>query len=218
MANTKTKTTKAHASQAIKSLSFKDLGVKAPEKRAVASDFAVWVRTLLNNWRQGTRGCKGRSDVARTNKKPWKQKGTGRARAGTARSPLWRGGGVVFGPQPRTKQLTMSSKRKQRVMHTLLADFIDQKAVVVAKWQIEGDRPKTAQAMAFLKDAGLDMKRVGLLLQKGDMLTYASFANIQNVGVFFFDQPNAFDLANVDCWLVLEKDLDQFKGMVAKWS
>ena len=60
---------------------------------------AIYVRALLQNWRQGTVACKGRSDVSYSNKKPWKQKGTGRARAGSARSPLWRGGGVIFGPQ-----------------------------------------------------------------------------------------------------------------------
>jgi large subunit ribosomal protein L4 len=217
MVTTKTKIAKAPTSQAIQSLSFKDLGVEAPETRATPSEFAIWVRTLLNNWRQGTRGYKGRSDVARSNRKPWKQKGTGRARAGSARSPLWRGGGVIFGPEPRTRTLTMSTKRKQRVMNTLLADFIEKQAVMFADWQIEGNTPKTAQAMSLLRNAGLESKRVAVLLQKNDVLTFASFANIPSVCVYFFDQPNAFDLANVDCWLMLKKDMDQFKGMVAKW-
>ena len=66
---------------------------------------SIYIRSLLQNWRQGTVACKGRSDVGYSNKKPWKQKGTGRARAGSARSPLWRGGGVIFGPQPRTRVL-----------------------------------------------------------------------------------------------------------------
>ena len=65
---------------------------------------------MLQNWRQGTVACKGRSDVAFSNKKPWKQKGTGRARAGSARSPLWRKGGVIFGPQPRTRTLTITQE------------------------------------------------------------------------------------------------------------
>ena len=75
---------------------------------------AVYVRSLLQNWRQGTVGCKGRSDVAYSNKKPWKQKGTGRARAGSARSPLWRGGGVIFGPQPRTRVLKAGKQVKKK--------------------------------------------------------------------------------------------------------
>ena len=219
MTNAKTTTTKSRASSSvIASLSLKDLGMTAPEKRATPREFAVWVRALLNNWRQGTRACKGRSDVARTNRKPWKQKGTGRARAGTARSPLWRGGGVTFGPQPRTRKLTFSQKSKQRVLQTLLADFADKKAIIQADWQITGERPKTAQAAAVLSNAGINNKRVTLMLEKGDMLTLASFANIPNVRVIFFDQPNAFDLANTDCWLILKKDLDHFKGMVSRWN
>jgi large subunit ribosomal protein L4 len=80
----------------------------------VTQQFATWVRTLMQNWRQGTVGVKGRSDVARSNKKPWKQKGTGRARAGSARSPLWRGGGVTFGPQLRSRKLSVSKKTKNK--------------------------------------------------------------------------------------------------------
>src|SRR5690242_19063445 len=61
-----------------------------------------YVRALLQNWRQGTVWSRGRADVSFSNKKPWKQKGTGRARAGSPKSPLWKGGGVIFGPQERT--------------------------------------------------------------------------------------------------------------------
>lgn len=72
------------------------------------------MRVYLQNVRQGTVGSKGRSDIAYTNKKPWKQKGTGRARAGSARSPLWRGGGVVFGPQARIKMLKVPKKLSKK--------------------------------------------------------------------------------------------------------
>src|SRR6202158_776957 len=82
-------------------VTFKEIGITAPEKRATPHQFAVWIRALLQNWRQGTVGVKDRSEVSLSGKKPWKQKGTGRARAGTARSPLWRKGGVIFGPHPR---------------------------------------------------------------------------------------------------------------------
>ena len=65
-------------------------------KRAASVSFSIWIRVLAKNWQQGTVACKGRADVAYTNRKPWKQKGTGRARAGSARSPLWKGGGADF--------------------------------------------------------------------------------------------------------------------------
>lgn len=103
-------TTKQNASL-LSTLSLSDLGVTWEQVDAKV-DYALWVRVLMQNWRQGTVGCKGRSDVARSGKKPWKQKGTGRARAGTARSPLWRGGGVIFGPQMRTRTLKINKKIK----------------------------------------------------------------------------------------------------------
>src|ERR1700733_5875246 len=73
--------------------------------RATPISFSTWIRVLAKNWQQGTVACQGRSDVAYTNRKPWKQKGTGRARAGSARSPLWKGGGVIFGPQARVRTM-----------------------------------------------------------------------------------------------------------------
>src|SRR3990170_8981839 len=98
-------------------LTMKSVGISIPEKPASREEISTWVRVLVHNWHQGTVGVKGRSDVAFSGKKPWKQKGTGRARAGTARSPLWRGGGVIFGPQAKVKTLRVSQKQKKNVMH-----------------------------------------------------------------------------------------------------
>jgi hypothetical protein len=69
----------------------------------------------------------------------------------------------------------------------------------------------------MLKQASLADKRINLFLSSDDMLTYASFSNIPSVRVLYFDQPNAFDLANGEHWVFLKKDLDMFKGMVSKW-
>src|SRR5579863_8752187 len=89
-------------------------------KKATPASFSTWIRVLAKNWQQGTVACKGRSDVAYTNRKPSKQKGTGRARAGSARSPLWKGGGVIFGPQARVRTLKMARKMKHKVLLTML--------------------------------------------------------------------------------------------------
>ena len=102
---TKTKETKK--SVVLNAVSAKDLDLATEKRSELTVGFSIWIRTLRQNWRQGTVGCKGRSDVSFSNKKPWKQKGTGRARAGSARSPLWRGGGVIFGPQPRVRVLRL---------------------------------------------------------------------------------------------------------------
>lgn len=193
-----------------------DMGI---ESAKVVSDTAVsiYVRTLLQNWRQGTVSCKGRSDVSYSNKKPWKQKGTGRARAGSRRSPLWRGGGVIFGPQPRVRELQTTQKTRKAVLGALASQYLDAGNVVCLKWQIQGDMPKTSQAYSVLKESGMVDKKVNLFLSTQDVLTYASFSNIPGVNIFFFDQPNVFDLAQSDSWVFLEKDFDSFKNMVKQW-
>jgi large subunit ribosomal protein L4 len=199
-------------------ITMQDLGVVAPSKPVAREQFARWVRALLQNWRQGTVGVKGRSDVSLTNKKPWKQKGTGRARAGTARSPLWRGGGVTFGPQKRTRVLSVPKESKKRILHQLLVERLDNGNVMVFNWELQGDRPQTKVAAQFLKEMGLLDKKVTLFLSPNDALTYSSFANIPNVQVLLFDQPNAYDLVNCHYWIFLQKDLDAFKEVVRKWQ
>ena len=213
-------TTKSAAAspEGAQAVSLATLGLKAPEKGPNPQEFAVWVRALIQNWRQGTVASKGRSDVARSTKRPWKQKGTGRARAGTARSPLWRGGGVTFGPQARIKTLKVSKKCKKDVLKSMLADFVANDKVVMVDWRIEAEKPKTSAASALLKRVGLEKKKVTVFLPTTDMVSYASFANIQRVRTIFFDHANAFDLAQSDCWMFLKKDLDSFKEMVSKWS
>lgn len=201
----------------LRTISAQDLGLKEMKQVRAIAHFSVWVRALLQNWRQGTVTVKGRSDVCRTNKKPWKQKGTGRARAGSARSPLWRGGGVIFGPQPRVKQLTISKKSKKHVMNALLAQYLGAQKIVSLDWMLSHEAPSTSQAFKALKAAGLHNTRVTLLLSAQDMLTHSSFVNIPSVNVVFFDQVNAFNASRDEYWVFLKKDLDQFKQMAAQW-
>lgn len=182
-------------------------------------EFSVWVRVLLQNWRQGTVACKDRGEVtSRSNKKPWKQKGTGRARAGSPRSPLWRGGGVSFGPQERTRILSMQSKKKKQVLLSMMAHLLTNNKVIIAESLLDTDKPKTAWAANTLKNVGITDNRVTLLLSAQDQITYASFVNIPNVDIVFFDHVNAYNLARGERVLVLSKDINQFKEMVSKWS
>jgi large subunit ribosomal protein L4 len=191
-----------------------------PKKRVRLNDagLALWVRSLLQNWRQGTVASKGRSDIAYTNKKPFKQKGTGRARAGSARSPLWRGGGVIFGPQKRTRTLAVPKSIKKNVLQGLLWEFLDGKRLVSLDWQLASEKPKTSQAYASLKKVGLDDKKISLFLPVTDHLSQASFANLPNVNIIFYDQANAYDLVNSEYWVFLKKDANLFKEMVERWS
>lgn len=196
----------------------KDLGVVAPKVKNVRFGFAIWVRVLMQNWRQGTVGCKTRSEVARSTKKPWKQKGTGRARAGTAGSPVWRGGGVVFGPQARVRKLKISKKQKSVVLHSMVYDYLNQGKVCMLDSAITSPKPSVAMAYGFLKKVGLEKKKITLFLSINDALTYASFINMPQVRILFFDQLNAVDLARNNHWVFFKKDVDMFKEMVSRWS
>lgn len=194
-----------------------DLDLDTNFKRATSSMFSTWIRVLEKNWQQGTVACQGRSDVSRTNKKPYKQKGTGRARAGDAKSPLWKGGGVIFGPQGRVRTLKMDKKMKRKVLVTMLAEYIERKRLICAQESFSFEKPKTAIAYNFLSRLGLTDKKVVLFVEQHDFLVAASFANLPNVQLLSFDQANAYELANSDCWLFLNKDFEHFKNMVSQW-
>jgi large subunit ribosomal protein L4 len=197
-------------------VTLQEAGVSTPAQRDVSVGFALYIRALLQNWRQGTVACKGRSDVNRSNKKPWKQKGTGRARAGTARSPLWRGGGVTFGPQPRVRTLKVTQQVKHNVLYAMIVNALQSDKVVNIDWRTI-EQPKTSVAYTALHQYGLHKNNVLLLLPVDDVVAYASFVNIPNVRIAFFDQVNAFDIAQSEYIVFLQKDMDHFKKMVEQW-
>jgi large subunit ribosomal protein L4 len=215
--STKAAATKAAAKEAYATLSIKELGIENERPEVSEAGFSNWVRTLMQNWRQGTVGCKDRSEVNFSNKKPWKQKGTGRARAGSARSPLWRKGGVVFGPQARTKVLRVSKKLRQNVLGAIAFNQLDAGRVACLDWSLQGDKPQTAAAFKTLHNAQLTNDKLAVFIPMDDMLTYASFVNIPNVRVLFYDQANAYDLTHSDRWVVFKKDVNLFKEMVGRW-
>lgn len=215
--NTK-KTNTQELADNVRVMTLKEVGIENDAQRTFdAVGYSNWIRALMQNWRQGTVGCKGRSDVAFSNRKPWKQKGTGRARAGSLRSPIWRKGGVSFGPQPRVRTLAVNSQVKKNVLGDLAYYFLNQGRVVSLDWTLHQDQPKTALAYGALKAARLHNAKLNLFLGVDDMANFASFANIPNVRILFFDQANAFDVSHADYWVFLNKDMDNFKQMVAQW-
>lgn len=180
--------------------------------------FARAIRMLRQNWRQGTVGCKTRAELAFSNRKPWKQKGTGRARAGSLRSPLWRKGGVIFGPQPRTRMLSLNNKEMSLVFNNVFFSKMADKSVSCLDFQISGEKPNTKIAKNTLKVAGWDEKKILMFLSFDDITNIASFRNIPNVQIISFDQPNAFDLVNCGSWVFLKKDIELFKEMILRWN
>lgn len=203
---------------AFRLVELKDLGLHGSENKTVSKmSFAVSIRVLLNQWRQGTVACKGRADVARSGKKPWKQKGTGRARAGTARSPLWRGGGVIHGPQARVRVLSVNKKARKAVFEGLINDRVHNKSVFAVDWLLNEERPKTKYTKGILHALQIESERVIVFLNQNDHLHYASFANLNKVQIVFFDEPNVYHLSVAKKWVFLEKDTEQFKQMVSRW-
>lgn len=195
-----------------------DLGLTQTNIRQSPANFALAVRVLLQNWRQGTVACKGRSDVNKSGRKPFKQKGTGRARAGTARSPLWRGGGVTFGPQPRTQTLKVNKKVRRSVLGELAWQRLDAGSVVALPLSRSSAEIKTATIAKVLAAAGLQDRPVALFLSVQDYALQASCANIPHVQVLLFDQPNVFELARNTFWAFLEEDKPAFVEMVRAWN
>jgi large subunit ribosomal protein L4 len=123
-----------------------------PEKGHLIYEAVINYRA---NQRQGTAATKTRRDVSGGGKKPWRQKGTGRARAGSTRSPLWRKGGTVFGPQPRDYSYELPKKARRNALRSVLArKFADSLVLVLSELELK--EPKTKEALALLKSFHLD--------------------------------------------------------------
>lgn len=115
--------------------------------------------------RKGTHKTKTRAEVAGSGRKPWRQKGTGRARVGSIRSPLWRGGGIVHGPQPRSYEKKMGAQEKRNALRSALSKKLEDAAIVVVD-QLELDTPKTAELAKQL--AGLGVSGRALMVDQHD--------------------------------------------------
>jgi large subunit ribosomal protein L4 len=200
-------------------LTLQDVGIdNAPEMEGSTEAFSQYVRAIRQNRRQGTVACKDRSKVtSRSNKKPWKQKGTGRARHGSPRSPLWRGGGVIFGPQPRTRTVSIAKSMKRNVLNTVFMSKVNEGNVIVLDFEPSWSAPKTSEMHKVLRNAGLHDSRVLFFVQAHDSLIHASLSNIPSVDLLLFDQPNAYDLALRQKWVIFKKDIEAFKKMVSSW-
>jgi large subunit ribosomal protein L4 len=156
------------------------------------------VVAYLANQRQGTVNTKERSDVRGGGKKPWKQKGTGRARAGTIRSPLWRGGGTVFGPHPRDHRLKVNKKTKRVALKSsLTARAADGDIMVIKALGITA--PKTSAFAAMLKSMeAYPRKKALVVVDKADEATLKSARNIAGVRVTLADTVNTYDVVWAD--------------------
>jgi large subunit ribosomal protein L4 len=149
--------------------------------------------------RAGTQSTKTRAEVRGGGAKPWKQKGTGRARQGSIRSPQWRGGGVALGPKPRSYAQRTPKKMVRLALRSALSDrAAEKKVVVVDSWSF--DTPKTKDALGALSALGLEGK-VLLVLSDDDQSVALSFRNLQHVQLMRAGELNAYDVLCND-WVV----------------
>jgi large subunit ribosomal protein L4 len=151
------------------------------------------VKVYLNNQRQGTAKTKTRSFVSGGNQKPWKQKGTGRARQGSTRAPHWRGGGIVFGPIPRDYRTEIPRKVKQLARKSALNARAREGALHVVE-QFAFRTPKTARLAALLASLGLADRKVLVLSAAANEALYLSGRNLPSVEVMPYAQASAYDV------------------------
>ena len=169
------------------------------------NDHAIYlsVKAFLANQRQGTSKSKERAEVRGGGKKPWKQKGRGGARAGTSRSPLWVGGGTIFGPRPRDYRQDLPKKVRRLARKSALSyKAKDSQLLVIEDFNIE--QPKTKEFSKILSALKVNGKKVLLLTEVNNQSVYKSGRNIPKVKVLEASKASTYDLLNNQI-LILQK-------------
>ncbi|CDQ41420.1 MULTISPECIES: 50S ribosomal protein L4 [Virgibacillus] len=161
--------------------------------------------------RQGTHAVKNRSEVRGGGRKPWRQKGTGRARQGSIRSPQWVGGGTVFGPTPRSYSYKLPKKVRRLAMKSALSSKVKEDNLVVLEG-IAMDAPKTKEVVKMLEALSIDTKALIVVAEK-DETVIRSANNLQSVTVLTVEELNVLDLLGHDK-LILTKDAAEKAGEV----
>lgn len=177
---------------------------------SVVYDAIIMQRASL---RQGTHAVKNRSAVSGGGRKPWRQKGTGRARQGSIRSPQWRGGGVVFGPTPRSYSYKLPRKVRRLAIKSVLSQkVLDNKFVVVEG--LSFDAPKTKEFKEVLANLSIDSK-VLVVLEGGNDFAALSARNLPNVSVVESDNVSVLDVVAADKLLITQAALTQVEEVLA---
>jgi len=152
----------------------------------------------MNNARQGNASTKTRSEVRGGGRKPWRQKGTGRARAGSIRSPLWRGGGVIFGPKPRDFEVKMNKKERRLALRTAFQSRTED-IIVVEEFAEQFPRPKSKELLSAIARWGIEPDtKVLLILPEPQVNVYLSGRNIELVNVILASSLNVYDVLAAD--------------------
>ena len=171
------------------------------------------VKNHLANCRQGTQSALTRAEVSGGGIKPWRQKGTGRARQGSTRAPQWTHGGVVFAPKPRDYSYTLNKKVKRLAMKSVLSAKAAEGNIVVID-SIKMDAPKTAEFKKFLKAVDADCKAL-VVTAEADELVIKSARNIPGVSTAFASVINVYDVLNAKKFVVDQAALAKIEEVFA---
>lgn len=175
------------------------------------------VRRYMANKRQGTHSTKGRSEVVGSTKKLYRQKGTGNARRGSAKSPLLRKGGTVFGPKPRDYSFKLNKKVVQLARKSALSVKAASSSITIVK-DFTFDSPKTKQVLDILTAFELSGKKVLIMTADTDKNIYVSARNIPRVSVLEANKPNSYQILNADAILIQEGAISVLENSVESKS
>ena len=177
------------------------------ESNAMYSIHRIAMQQLYEQ-RQGTASCKTRSEVRGGGRKPWKQKGTGRARAGSIRSPLWRGGGVIFGPQTKEYKQKINKKEKHLAISNLLHNKKDFTTVINSSF-LKLDKPKTKVLLQKIKPLNIDKTtKLLIIMVKKHLNTYLATRNLKNIEIIAADQLNLLSIIKAKYILIEDHAID----------
>jgi len=176
------------------------------------NDHAVYldVKAIMTNARQGTASTKNRSAVRGGGRKPWRQKGRGMARAGTIRSPLWRGGGTVFGPQPHEYHMKINKKVKVLARKSVYSHKAKEGAVKVVE-DLQFPEPKTKEFYTLLEKWDLSSKKITLLLSGAKEDVIRSGRNLPNLRIRLAQNASTYDLLDNEVLLLEQSALDKLQ-------
>ena len=170
------------------------------------------IKYYLANRRRGTASTKNRSEVRGGGAKPWKQKGTGRARAGTNRSPIWVGGGTVFGPAPRDYSFSLPKKMKVAALKSALSDKLENKEIIIIDELLLKEN-KTSEMVKILKNLQA-FKKPLIITEKEDNIVVLSVRNIKGAKVLPVSKLNTYDLINQEKIIITKKALQQIEEVL----
>ncbi len=171
------------------------------------------VKMYLANQRQGTQSALTRAEVRGGGIKPWRQKGTGRARHGSIRSPQWRHGGTVFAPKPRSYRYTVPKKIKRIAMKSALSSKVADNNIMVIE-ELNFDAPKTKQVVSLLQNLKVDSKTLIVVADNNENVV-KSARNIEGVKTAFVNTLNVYDILNYDKFIITKDAVKKVEEVYA---